>query len=230
MGSRERESLDLAGEWRFRLDPEDKGIAGKWWGGSLPDAAHLPGSTDENGYGEEPSEREPNRLTRLHKYVGAAWYQRDVVIPAEWEGKRITLLLERCHWETRIWVDGQQVGLEDSLCVPHEYDLTGFMEVGQHQLTIRVDNTIKYPVGQHIFTEMPVAHSVTEDTQTNWNGIVGRIEMVATDGIWVEDLQVYSDIQAKSVRVVATIGMRQGRQGMGRYRWRPRNWPGTMKG
>ena len=39
-------------------------------------------------------------------YVGAAWYQRDVDIPAAWQGKRVVLSLERPHWETRVWLDG----------------------------------------------------------------------------------------------------------------------------
>ena len=92
--------------------------------------------------------------------------------------------------------------------------------VGQHRLTIRVDNTIKYPVGEFrgnaTLEEVQAAFSVSDDTQTNWNGIVGRIEMVATESIWVEDLQVYPDIEAKSVRVVATIGNETGEVGRGR--------------
>ncbi len=49
-------------------------------------------------------------------YVGAAWYQRDIEIPPDWAGKRVVLTLERPHWETRVWLDGQSLGTNDSLC------------------------------------------------------------------------------------------------------------------
>jgi hypothetical protein len=201
-----RERLNLEGEWRFRLDGQNRGVSDKWYSTLLPDVAHLPGSTDENGYGDEPHGRDPDKLTRLHKYVGPAWYQTDVSIPDEWRGKRIALFLERCHWETMVWIDEEFVGCQDSLCAPHEYDLSERLGVGEHQLTIRVDNSIKYPVGELRGDEIQVAHSVTEYTQTNWNGIVGRIELATTDRIWIKNLQVYPDLQSKTVRVVTTLG------------------------
>ena len=40
-----------------------------------------------------------------------AWYQREIAIPDTWQGKRITLFLERCHWETQVWLDAYPLGL-----------------------------------------------------------------------------------------------------------------------
>jgi hypothetical protein len=40
-------------------------------------------------------ERADDRLSRIWYWKGPAWYQREVVIPESWKGKRITLLLER---------------------------------------------------------------------------------------------------------------------------------------
>lgn len=56
---------------------------------------------------------------------------------------------------------------------------------GLHKLRIEVDNTYQIDVGRD-------AHSVGEHTQTNWNGIIGRIELRATPPVWIEDAQVYS--------------------------------------
>jgi len=190
----------LAGTWQFQLDPQDQGRQEKWFQQELPERCKLPGSTDENGFGTR-NLRKPNYdyLSRIVEYVGPAWYQREVEIPAAWQGKRITLLLERCHWETRIWVDGRPAGMEDSLCVPHVYDLTGLLPPGKHRLSIRVDNSLKYDMGG-------AAHSTSEQTQTNWNGIVGRIELRATDPVWIDDVQVYPRLDKRSVRVRLTLG------------------------
>ena len=114
-------TISLAGEWRFRLDPENLGTEKKWFQKNLPDAITLPGSTDQNGYGHRTTEKELWHLTRTCQYVGPAWYQRDVTIPEAWKGKRITLLLERCHWETRLWVGDNGVGI-DPQDLPHVFD------------------------------------------------------------------------------------------------------------
>ena len=197
--------FSLAGAWSFRLDHDKVGVDHSWFTAALPDKTHLPGTTDENHFGA-PNNRPPDfkHLARLYEYTGWAWYSRDVDIPAAWRGKRITLFLERCHWETAVWVDGAAMGSSDSLCVPHVYDLTRALTPGKHHLAIRVDNTFKYDVGAW-------AHSVTEETQTNWNGIIGRIELRATDPVWIDDLQVYPDLAAKAVKVRATIANSTGK-------------------
>ncbi len=228
---RARPSMSLAGQWGFRLDREDCGLGAGWFNERLTDVIELPGSTVQGGYGDEisvdskwtgrivdrswftdakyekyreaGSAKVPFWLTPLKSYVGAAWYQKEVDVPGEWKGKRIVLFLERCHWETRVWVDGAEAGMRDSLSTPHVYDLSRLMTPGRHVLTIRVDNSIKYNVGVN-------AHSVSDHTQTNWNGIVGRIELQATDLVWVKDVQVYPDVRAESAKVRVTIGNATG--------------------
>lgn len=197
--------VSLAGEWAFRLDPAKVGLDEEWYRTTLPDKARLPGSTDTNGYGRRNTSK-PNydHLSRLYEYVGPAWYQREIELPAAWQGRRVTLLLERCHWETRVWLDERALGLCDSLCVPHRYELGCGVTPGTHRLTIRVDNTLKYDMG-------PWAHSTSEQTQTNWNGIVGRIELRATDPVWLDDVQVYPDIDRNMAHLRLTIGNATGK-------------------
>jgi len=201
------DTIDLAGTWQFQLDKDNNGVNEKWFDKKLPDQIKLPGSTDEAGYGEKTTEREITRLTRKYRYVGPAWYQRQVIIPENWKDKRITLFLERCHWETQVWVDGKAMGMQESLCVPHIYDLTKTMTPGQHLLTIRVDNSIKYNIGTFQFYDLKGtwAHSVTDDTQTNWNGIIGRIALDASDPVWIQSVQVYPDIRKKFAKVKVRV-------------------------
>ncbi len=141
-------------------------------------------------------------------YAGVAWYQRDLDIPADWKGKRVLLTLERPHWETRLWVDGREAGSNNSLSTPHEYDLGTTLQPGKHQLTIRVDNSLVVDVGVN-------SHCISDHTQGNWNGIVGDIGLRVTAPVWVEDLQVYPHLAAKSVTVKGKIGnaLEQGGRG-----------------
>ena len=195
-------TVSLAGQWRFALDPTNAGISQGWFNKNLSDHVTLPGTTDTNRKGIKNT-RKPDlqHLSRLYEYTGAAWYQRDITIPGDWalNGKsRVVLFLERCHWETQVWLDGKPCGMQDSLCAPHVHELGIDLTPGVHRLTIRVDNTIKYNVGGW-------AHSITEETQTNWNGIVGKIELQASPPVWVESVQVYPDIARKSIKVRACV-------------------------
>lgn len=176
--------ISLAGRWNFRLDPERKGIQEKWFTRVLPDTIHLPGSCGEQGYGIKTSKPYSiDRLTRVYKYEGPAWYQRVIYVPASWKGKCLELFLERCHWETKVWLDNKPFGMQNSLSVPHVYDL-GKVAPGRHVLTIDVDNTYRLAIGRW-------ASALTKDAQGNWNGIIGKIELIAHDPIWIRRIEVY---------------------------------------
>jgi len=233
--SAQYEPLPLSGIWRFQLDRDNAGIDQKWWTRDLPDQIRLPGTLQAQGYGDPPGPRSqwlagiglkraddplfaqyfkegaflsPFFLTPPRHYVGPAWYQRDVEIPKEWEGLHITLFLERVHWESRVWIDEQEVGHQDSLATPHIYDVSKFLSPGKHRITIRVDNSYIIPVGKS-------AHSVSDETQGNWNGVVGQIELEATPPVWIEDIQVFPHAKEKSADVEVTIGNLTGRPGNG---------------
>jgi hypothetical protein len=219
-------SLDLAGTWRFGLDPQDGGLAQQWWTETLPDTIELPGVLTAQGYGDpvsmqtqwtgdlrkewftDPYYRQyqdpdqfkmPFWLQPERHYVGAAWYQRDISIPEDWQGKRITLLLERPHWGTTVWLDDQRVGSCKSLGTAHVHSLGHDLRPGRHRLTLRVDNRMIVDVG-------PNSHSVSDHTQGNWNGIAGRIELQATEAIWIEDVQVYPRIADQAIWVNVDLG------------------------
>ena len=134
--------LSLDGPWRFALDPNNQGITGQWYTRTLQDLVRLPGTTDENHKGQLNERRETGRLTRVYTYAGAAWYQRQVDVPAQWRGRRLSLVLERTK-TTQLWVDGKDMGRQDSLVAAHTYDL-GSLTVGPHPLTLRISNN-EYP-------------------------------------------------------------------------------------
>jgi hypothetical protein len=201
--------LSLDGQWRFALDPKNEGIANKWFQDDLKDQIRLPGTTDENRKGTLNEARETERLTRLFPYIGAAWYQCDFQVPGEWSGKRIVLFLERTK-NTQLWIDGKDLGEQDSLVAPHEYAL-GSLTPGKHRLTLLVDNKKHPPIGD--------PHQISEHTQTNWNGVIGKIGLKATDAVWIDDVQIYPmDIYSSKtvVKVKVRFGNATGRPGKGK--------------
>ncbi|MFM7181744.1 MAG: sugar-binding domain-containing protein [Verrucomicrobiales bacterium] len=210
------EVIDLSGQWRFELDGKDEGISAKWNTRELGDTVKLPGTTDENRKGIEQAEKPADRLMRPWFWKGPAWYQRDVAIPENWKDKRILLSFERTK-NTRVWIGDTFAGRRDSLSAPHEFDVTSMIKAGKNTITVRIDNSKLPPVGP--------SHAVDERTQTNWNGILGKMELRAMDRVWIEGIRVFPDITKKAARVRVQMGNLTGEpmQGMLSIRCRSYN-------
>lgn len=219
--------ISLKGIWKFQIDPQDKGIVEKWYNRSLPETIELPASMTERGKGDDVTlqtkwtgslydsswyfnprmakyrnqkiPKFPFFLTPIKTYVGAAWYQKEVNIPQSWKGKTIQLYLERPHWETIVYLDNKEIGLQNSLSTAHQYLLPVEITAGKHIITIRVDNRIKeINPGQD-------SHSITDQTQGNWNGIAGQIKLTVVPQTHIDDVRLYPDIISKTVKVQLRI-------------------------
>lgn len=208
----ENKIISIAGAWRYELDLEDVGIKEKWFDKVLKNEGFkLPGTTNENKVGEalnmEPilTKQAVRGLRQRYRYVGAAFYQREINIPEDWTNKNIILFLERIMVESRVWINGKEVGFKDSLTTPHIHDITDYVTAGSTaRLTIRIDNRDLKNLGTY-------GHSYTEETQSIWNGIVGRIELQAVDKLFIEQIQAFPDIKNKKVKVKVTINNKTGR-------------------
>lgn len=193
--------MDLSGIWRFQLDPMGFGKTpgSELYLSKLTEIIALPGSTDEGGKGIQNFVAHVDRLSRKFEYCGQAWYQREVVIPESWREKDIVLSLERCHWETTVYVDGSLVGADERLSTPNRFVVTGQLTPGLHTLTVCVDNRLKYPMDQW-------NHGTTEYTQTNWNGMVGQLKLEAYPACAIRGMRVDTDIDNKKVMVRLRTG------------------------
>lgn len=190
-------SLDLSGKWKFQTDVMDfrRGSLSPRYNHVLQEEIQLPGITDDYKIGYKVPYQYIDRLTRKYEYMGPAWYQRDIEIPAAWKGKKIFMYFERTHWLSSIYVDTKEVSAIDYISVPHNHDLTNFVKPGKtHRITVCIDNRFQYKT--HKWN-----HAHTEFTQINWNGILGEMKLMAIDPVYIEDLQVYPNIADKSIKV-----------------------------
>jgi len=226
-----RSSLSLAGEWKFRIDSLDQGIQNKWYEELASETVKLPGSMAENGKGDEVSlktpwtgdivdksyftekkyekYRQPGNikipfwLKPVKYYKGAAWYQKEFYLPQDWNGKNIILFLERPHWESTVYVNGKKAGVENSLAVPHQFDVTDLLIPGKNQISIRINNSVVIPVGVN-------SHSISDHTQSNWNGIAGNISLIASSKVFIRDVRVYPDVVGKKAKIIVVLANKPG--------------------
>lgn len=217
------QTISVSGKWRFKIDAGDEGIKAKWYNSKLPETINLPGSMAENLKGDDitlktkwtgsiydssyfyhprlEKYRKPGNLkipfwlTPTKHYTGAAWYQKDVEIPENWKGQRVVLSLEYPHSETRVWIDDLEIGTQYTFVVAQNFELPANLKPGKHTITLLIDNRIKaINVGQD-------SHSLTDHTQGNWNGVVGKMFLQAGSPVYFEDVQIYPDLKKKSAKV-----------------------------
>ena len=204
------EVLSLAGNWDFRRDDQKSGEKAQWFASPLGggQTIKLPGTMEEAKLGI-PNPQPPSLvgLYRPNTYEGMAWYQRQVEIPDAWRGKRIELFLE--------------------------YACVGFREHGSTASRSAGHKTASLP---HIYStwarrSLPAATSLRSASTTrrrsisalllvlyggvdgNLNGVIGKIELRATDPVWIDDVEVYPNIEKRTVRVKARIGNVGGETG-----------------
>ena len=182
------QSISLAGEWNVELGKSGSAFAkSKHASQGEVKRAILPGTIDTNHLGFAPKDTmETTHLTRLYAYKGAARYSRTINIPKDWKKKPVELFLERTR-PTWVYVDGELVDSCNFISTPQRYLLPKKVKPGKHLLEIVVDNGRGVP--DQVYGS---SHAYTEDTQTNWNGIIGRIE-----------LQLASSADSKSTEVLA---------------------------
>ena len=218
VGNISAQRIDLKGTWHFVMDKES----------AYTDSVVLPGSMLTNGKGHEVSIHTPWTgslydssfyfnphmeqyrktgqckfpffLTPQKHYIGHARYGRQVFIPKEWKRGRIFISLERPHIETTLTVNGHRVGKDSSLSVPHVFEITRYAKAdADNSIDIHIYNGIENVcVGQD-------SHSVTDQTQGNWNGIAGDMAVYYKPQVFISNVQVYPDIKSMSIRVEYTI-------------------------
>lgn len=167
----------------------------------------LPGTLDENGIGHRDvgaNQWHPDavlgnaageidkdapiatRFTRRHTYEGEARISRKITVP-DYGTDRLFVLAERAR-ALRLLVDGEACSVfrQGTLSTPYIFELTGAAP-GEHEFTFLSDNS--YP-------GMPKAaiyysSAATDETQTNWNGILGECSMYTRPQNFIDSLRVY---------------------------------------
>lgn len=179
-------SVTLNGNWRLQLDEEKKGIHPFGW-----DIIELPGTTSYSKKGRKNDKVELGFLTDEYLFEGHAWYEREINMTDDLSDKVCYLYLERTR-KTQVFMDDTYVGSQDSLCTPHVYEVGKYLTMGTHTLRILVDNTEYKTRGGHM---------TSPDTQTNWNGIIGKLELQVYNKDYIKDIKAYPNIKDKLVRL-----------------------------
>lgn len=188
-----RDSIRLDGEWQFMLGTLGIGEQQKWFLADLDDSVELPGTTDQNEKGFLNTDTTTMHRNRVYAYEGAAWYRKVVTIPKSFENKELYLFLERTK-SSKIWIDSTFIGGSQLLQSPQIFNGSDYLISGLHYITIQVNNNLN-------LTQYGGVHIYSEHTQTNWNGILGKMYIEASPKIYISNLQVFPDVGNRKIEI-----------------------------
>ncbi len=130
-----RDAKRLDGLWRFAPDSDGVGRSEGWWRRPLPGAITMAVPAAYN----DVLVSEP-----IHDLVGDVWYQREVVVPAGWDG-RLLLRFDAATHRATVWVDDAEVVSHEGGYLPFEADLTDVVAPGQLvRVTVVVNNELTW--------------------------------------------------------------------------------------
>ena len=172
-------------------------LHGPWRAETFDTDVLLPGTTDEMGLGGQdiPRPWHPDaaaqttdgpiyhRLTRRHAFEGACAFSRVVEFRG---GPRVFLDCERSRM-LELQVNGRSVPAfhPQTLATPHVFELTGML-TGKDTLRLVCDNTYTGLPREDILT----SSMATDETQTNWNGILGYIRLRTENRVFPDQIRV----------------------------------------
>ncbi len=137
----------------------------------------------------------------------ALWYEREIVVPARWKGKRVMLNFGAVDWHAQVYVDGEFAGEHKGGYAPFTFDITDLLKKGRkHSLKVKVlDATDKswQPRGKQILEPYGVWYTaVTGIWQTVW--------MEAVPASHVKSYLATSDIDNGKLAVNVETLMQEG--------------------
>jgi beta-glucuronidase len=154
--------------WQFRLDPKSETSATAGSGASDWQEVSVPHTWQALGGSPD--------------YVGAAWYRKEIVVPAEWRGLFVRVEFEAVYHTAQVSLNGQPVGEHvgkgyTAFCC----DLSPHLKYGEpNVLLVRVDNS---------FSDTMLPRMKSFDW-ANDGGIIRPVNLLLTPFVFLERLEV----------------------------------------
>jgi len=121
----------LDGDWYFRLDPADQGLA-----------QGLPRQPSLDGWGavKVPHAWNATDLSDASQRGTVGWYRQDFRLPSGSRRLSWILRFESVNYRATVFLNGRQIGTHEAASVPFEVPAAAASRRGVNRLVIRVDN------------------------------------------------------------------------------------------
>ena len=167
-------------------------LAGNWHA-MFPDGTAqdliLPGTLDTNQIGHADEANLEHRFTRLHTYEGLVSFKKKVDVSAlKKKNGRIFLEIERARaLQLNLGEHRIPAIVRGTMSTPYIFELTNHLEEDVAEIELLSDNS--YP----LWPKVAIKHSsaATDETQTNWNGLLGELKLRVEKPTFIQAISVY---------------------------------------
>jgi beta-galactosidase len=195
-----RERLCINGLWRWQpAEPAAEQVPpGSWGYFKVPGS--WPGPTDYLRKDSQTLYRHPDWGEAGEP--AAAWYQREITIPSEWAGRRITVTAETLNSFAAVYVDGHKAG--DMRFPAGEVDLTGVCRPGTKQVLSMLVVAMPLRAVMMSFGDTSAARQVRGSVERK--GLCGDVYLVGTPpGARLGEVRVATSVRRWEITVNAGL-------------------------
>ena len=178
------ESLSLNGEWNYIVDVQEEGyydyrMNPTRWGFFVNAKPQKPEDLIEYDFDKSPTMHIPGDWNtqdeRLFFYEGTVWFKRSFqTVPMQ--DYRTLLYFGAVNYDSRVWINGKEVGHHIGGFTPFNYDITDLLKEGENTVIVKVDNK---------------RHAEDVPTQIfdwwNYGGITRDVRLVKVPTVYLED-------------------------------------------
>ncbi|MGZ3146581.1 AbfB domain-containing protein [Lentzea chajnantorensis] len=111
-------------------------------------------------------------LSGVKRHEDTMFYRRTFAIPSTWDGRRVKLNFGAVTWETRVWVNGTQVGTHTGGFDAFSFDITPALRAGSNEVVVGVHSPVdgsRYPIGKQRRTPDGIFYTAASGIwQTVW--------------------------------------------------------------
>lgn len=90
-------------------------------------------------------------LSGIQRHEDYMFYRRTFTVPSTWNGRNVVLNFGAVTWETRVWVNGTQVGTHTGGYDAFSFDITGALRAGANEIIVGAYSPIdgsRFPIGK----------------------------------------------------------------------------------
>jgi hypothetical protein len=194
-----RERISVNGLWRWQpaADATDAVPAGGWGYLRVP----------ESWNGSQVFYPRADWDKRKIGAVNSAWYQREITVPREWAGRRITLYAEYLNSYAVVYVDGARAG---ELRYPAgELDLTSVCRPGKtHVLSMMV---VAMPLKAVMLSYSDSANAKNVEGKVARKGLCGDVYLTSSPArAQITDVRVETSVRKWQITLDAAMGALDG--------------------
>lgn len=190
-----RRLVSMDGMWKFQLDEREEGNSLEWTDGlPNPDMIPVPASF-QDFYTEK----------EIREYTGDFWYEKDILVPGEWEGKKVFIRFGCATHRAQVYLNGVNVGEHEGGFLPFSVDVTKVVQYNRvNKVTVKVNNELtetNIPCGKTITLSNGKKMSKPYFDFFNYSGLQRSVFLMAVPKEHVFDITTDYELCGKDARV-----------------------------